>query len=129
MCKIGTFQGNLSTIFLKLLNIYLFSKIFQKVKTVMLWWNILQYFKNMLRQYFNCNEVLGIFLTCFYNILCYVHGENFMAIFTTLSMVIWFSTDTGDFFHTCLYFYYACGNIRHTEYRNNYHTIDFHTVL
>ena len=30
---------------------------------------------------------------------------------------------------TCLCFYYACGNIRHTEYGNNSHTIDFHTVL
>ena len=26
----------------------------------------------MLRQYFNCNERLEIFLTCFCNILCYV---------------------------------------------------------
>ena len=26
----------------------------------------------MLRQYFNCNEKLEIFLTCFCNILCYV---------------------------------------------------------
>ena len=54
-----------------------------------------------------------------------LHGENFMAIFTTLSVVIWFSTGTlGVFRHTCL-----CGNIRHTEYDNNSHTIDFHTVL
>ena len=90
-----------------------------------------------------------------------------MAIFTTLSVVIWFSTGTlgifatlvyvftmrvviydilsmalittlststrrefhGNFYHTCLCFYYACGHIRHTEYGNNYHTIDFHTVL
>ena len=36
MCKIGKFHRNLSTIFLKLLNIYLFSKIFQKVKIVKL---------------------------------------------------------------------------------------------
>ena len=43
MCKIGTFQRNLSTIFLKLLNIYLFSKILQKAKIVKLRWNILQY--------------------------------------------------------------------------------------
>ena len=28
----------------------------------------------MLRQYFNCNERLEIFLTCFCNILCYVGG-------------------------------------------------------
>ena len=26
----------------------------------------------MLRQYFNCNEILEIFLKCFCNILCYV---------------------------------------------------------
>ena len=57
--KIGTFQGNLSTIFLKVLNIYLFSKIFQKVEIA------------MLQQYFNCNEILEIFLTSFCNILCY----------------------------------------------------------
>ena len=36
ICKIGTFQRNIFTIFLKLLNIYLFSKIFQKVKISML---------------------------------------------------------------------------------------------
>ena len=36
---------------------------------------------------------------------------------------------SGDFCHTCLCFYYACGNIQHTEYGNNSHTIDFHTVL
>ena len=72
MCKIEKFQRNLSTIFLKLLNIYLFSKIFQKVKIVMLRWNILQYLKKMLREYFSCNERLEIFLTYFCNILCYV---------------------------------------------------------
>ena len=38
----------------------------------MLRWNILQYLKKMLRQYFNCNEILEIFLTSFCNILCYV---------------------------------------------------------
>ena len=36
MCKIGIFQQNLSTIFLKVLNINLILKIFQKVKIVML---------------------------------------------------------------------------------------------
>ena len=36
VCKIGTFQRNLSTIFLKILNIYLFSKTFEKVEIVML---------------------------------------------------------------------------------------------
>ena len=44
VCKIGTFQQNIPTIFLEVLNIYLFSKIFQKVEFVML-------------QYFNCNEI------------------------------------------------------------------------
>ena len=62
----------LSTIFLKALNIYLFTKIFQYVKIVMLQWNILQYLTKILRQYFNCNERLEIFMTCFCNILCYV---------------------------------------------------------
>ena len=31
------------------------------------------------------------------------HGENFMAIFTTLSVVIWFSTDTLGIFATLVY--------------------------
>ena len=48
-----------------------------------------------------------------------IHGKNFMVIFTTLSVVIWFSTGTGDFCHTCLCFYYACGNMWYTEYGNN----------
>ena len=66
-----------------------------------------------------------------------------MAIFATLSVVIWFSTGTLGIFATVVYvfivlllycsivvvLFYACGNIRHTEYGNNYHTIDFHTVL
>ena len=70
MCKIESYQQDLSTIFLKLLNIYLFSKIFQKVKILMLRWNILQYLKKMLREYFSCNERLEIFLTYFCNNLC-----------------------------------------------------------
>ena len=32
-----------------------------------------------------------------------VHGENFMAIFTTLSVVIWFSTGTLEIFATLVY--------------------------
>ena len=71
MSKIEKFQRNLSTIFIKLLNIYTFSKIFQKVKIATLRWNILQYLKKM-SEYFSCNERLEIFLTCFWNILCYV---------------------------------------------------------
>ena len=58
-------KRNVSTIFIKVLNIYSFSKIFQKVE-------IVQYFTRILRQYFNCNEMLEIFLKSFCNILCYV---------------------------------------------------------
>ena len=72
MCKIKTFQWNRTTIFLQLLKIYLFTKIFQKVKVSMLRWNILQYLRKMSRQYFSCNERLEIFWTCFWNILCYM---------------------------------------------------------
>ena len=32
-----------------------------------------------------------------------LHGENFMAIFTTLSVVIWFSTGTLEVFTTLVY--------------------------
>ena len=32
-----------------------------------------------------------------------IHGENFMAIFTTLSVVIWFSTGTLEIFATLVY--------------------------
>ena len=32
-----------------------------------------------------------------------VHGENFMAIFITLSVVIWFSTGTLGIFATLVY--------------------------
>ena len=39
----------------------------------------------MLRQYFNCNERLEIFLTCFCNMLCYVgHVGPFIFIFSPL---------------------------------------------
>ena len=70
----------LSTIFLKALNIYLFIKIFQNVKIVMLKWNILQYLTKILWQYFNSNERLEIFLTCFCNILCYVGNNSSFVI-------------------------------------------------
>ena len=80
MCKIGTFQGNLSTIFRKILNIYLFSRVFQKVEIiVMLRFNILQYF--------NYNEILEIFLTSFCNILCYV-GSHLKTIQETYQLLI-----------------------------------------
>ena len=35
--------------------------------------------------------------------LVFIHGENFMAIFTTLSVVIWFSTGTLGIFATTVY--------------------------
>ena len=76
-------------------------------------------------QYSNTLYMLSIYIFC-----DVIHGENFMAIFTTLSVIIWFSTVTLGIFATLVYFfYYACGNIRHTEYGNNSHTIDFHTVM
>ena len=34
-----------------------------------------------------------------------VHGENFIAIFTTLSVVIWFSTGTLGIFATFVYIF------------------------
>ena len=34
-----------------------------------------------------------------------MHGENFMAIFTTLSVVIWFSTGTLGIFATLVYIF------------------------
>ena len=75
--NIGLLQRNLSTIFLKLLNIYLFSKIFQDVKILMLRRIILQYLTIILRQYFNCNLRFEIFQICFCSILCYVGKHNF----------------------------------------------------
>ena len=80
VCKIGAFQRNISTMFLKVSNIYLFSKIFQKVEIVVLRLNILQYFTKNLRQYFNGNEIQEIFLTSFCNILCYVGCIQYFRI-------------------------------------------------
>ena len=60
-----------------------------------------------------------------------LHGENFMAIFTILSAVIWFSTALwwGFLPHTCLCYYYAYGSMLYTDNRNNSHTMSFYTVL
>ena len=56
--------------------------------------------------------------------------ENFMAIFTIYSVVIRFSTGTLEIFATLVYFFhYAYGNIGHTEYGNNSHTIGSRTDL
>ena len=53
-----------------------------------------------------------------------------MTFFTTLIVVICFSTGTLAIFATLVYvFTMHVFTIRHTEYGNNSHTIDFHTVL
>ena len=80
----------LSTIFLKALNIYLFTKIFQNVKIVMSHWNILQYLTKMLRKYFNCNERLELFLRCFCNIMCYVGRYLFLNIWRRIAIMIFY---------------------------------------
>ena len=59
--------------------------------------------------------------------------SNFFRV-ETFSFVFWESpkipkNSVWDFCHTCLGFYYASGDILHTEHGNNSHTIDFHTVL
>ena len=41
----------------------------------------------MLRQYFNCNERLEIFLTCFCNIMCYL-GKIFSKYFNVILLLI-----------------------------------------
>ena len=41
-------------------------------------------------------------------IILLVHGENFMAIFTTRSVVIWFSTRTLGIFATLVYVFTMC---------------------
>ena len=60
----------------------------------------------MLRPYFNCNERLEIFLTCFCNILCYVDRNFFISLFHKFKYQ-WGSTKyyrTGLRFHET-YFY------------------------
>ena len=59
-----------------------------------------------------------------------LHGENFMAILTKLSVVISFTTGTLGIFATLVHvFIMRMTCVRHTEYSNNYHTIDFFTDL
>ena len=66
MCKIVTFRGNLSTIFLKVLNIYLFSTIFRKVEIVMLRCNFFtifdKHFLIMFQLQWNIGNIPDIFL-------------------------------------------------------------------
>ena len=64
MCKIGTFWRNLSTKFLKILNIYLVLKIFQKVRIVMF---STKYFTIFQLQW-NIRNISDIFLQ--YSVLC-----------------------------------------------------------
>ena len=53
-----------------------------------------------------------------------------MAIFTILSVVIWFSTSTLEFFATLVSVITMCmGNMRYTGYNDNVQTMNFHTVL
>ena len=53
-----------------------------------------------------------------------------MEIFTTFSVVIWFATGTLRIFATLVHVLsMRVFSIRHTEYGNNSHTIDFQTVL
>ena len=80
MCKI-----------IKVIIIYLILNIFQKVRIVILRWNILRYLTKMLRHFFNCNEILEIFPICFCNILCYE------------GLVIWISSGTLVIFATVVY--------------------------
>ena len=93
VCKIGTFQRNIFPIFLKVLNIYLFSKIFQKVEIVMLRWNILQYSTRMLRQYFNCNEIYAEIicwhLSVIFCAIWEVSSENSQYVWADLPCEIW----------------------------------------
>ena len=50
---------------------------------------------------FSSNYILVTHSHIFVN--AYVHGENFMAIFTTPSVVIWFSAGTAEIFATLVY--------------------------
>ena len=52
-----------------------------------------------------------------------------MAIFTTLSVVIWFSTGTLGIFATLVHVFTMRMVIYDILSMDNSHTIDFHTVL
>ena len=58
----------------------------------------------MARQKFCKNEISNMPIKFIYFWpTCQPHGENFMAIFTTLSAVIWLSTGTLGIFATLVY--------------------------
>ena len=48
---------------------------------------------------YSVNDLVSIILSKY----AIIHGENFMAIFTTLNVVIWFSTGTLGIFATLVY--------------------------
>ena len=64
-----------------------------------------------------------------WQISLYTRREFYGNFYHTWCGILVFYGYSGDFCHTCLCFYYACANKRDTEYGNNSHTIDFHTVL
>ena len=65
----------------------------------------------MLRQYFNCNERLEIFLTCFCNILCYV-GRKYAHMRNTITTtrILFMRTATYIYSHQVIHFLkiYSC---------------------
>ena len=71
----------LSTIFLKALNIYLLTKIFQNVKIVMLQWNILQYLTKNIVTIFQLQWKIGNISDMFleYSVLCGTYSKCSVA--------------------------------------------------
>ena len=55
------------------------------------------------RAHLSSTAVSGFSLISYTNSKGQAHGENFMTIFTTLSVVIWFSTGTLEIFATLVY--------------------------
>ena len=75
MCKNRHIQRNLfKTICLKILNIYLYEyfAIFNYTNVHLYNFNYIIFIYINILQYFDCNEILEIFVTCFCNILCSV---------------------------------------------------------
>ena len=68
-------------------------------------------------------------LLFFFEKTFFTRREFYSNFYHTYCGNLVFYGHSRDFCYTCLCFFYARGNIRHTEYGNNPHTIDFHTVL
>ena len=64
-----------------------------------------------------------------WSFMYFTRREFYGNFYLTWCVNLVFYGHSGDFCHICLCFYYAGGNIRHTEYGNNSHTIDFDTFL